>query len=222
MVKNHLKRVAMPKSWPLERKGANWVIRSNAGPHSLATSMPIGLMVRDMLGYSKTSKESKNITNFKQVLVNGTRRKDIRFPVGLFDVLSLPDVHENYRISLNHNGKIVLVSIKKEEANVRAIRINGKTRVSGKAQLNLFDGTNVLIDKDSYKIGDSVMVEKGKITEHIKLEKGATVFLTGGAHISEVGTVEAIEGNKLKFKSKTGMFETLKDYAFVIGKMTVR
>ncbi len=218
MPKNHLKRIAMPKSWPLERKGANWVIRSNPGPHSLATSMPLGLIIREMLGYSKTNSETKKITNFKHVLVNGMRRKDHRFPVGLFDVLSLPDVNENYRLSLDHNGKLILIPIKKEEANTRLLRIKGKTRVAGKTQLNFFDGTNILSDKEGYKIGDCVTIEKDKVADHLKFEKGATVFLTGGAHISEVGTVESVEGNKVRFKSKEGIVETLKDYAFVVGK----
>jgi len=56
------------------------------------------------------------------------------------------------------------------------------------------------------------------INTHIKLEKGSTIFLIGGKHLGETGTIEDITGNKIIYKIKSNeVFETLKKYAFVIG-----
>ena len=38
MVKNHLKQIAIPKSWPLERKGRNWVTMLKIIPGAMAAN----------------------------------------------------------------------------------------------------------------------------------------------------------------------------------------
>ena len=60
--------------------------------------------------------------------------------------------------------------------------------------------------------------KKKKITELLKLEKNAQVFLTGGSHTGKVGAVDDIQGDKVTIKIKTDKYETQKKYSFVIGK----
>ena len=48
---NHLKRLAMPRSWPLPRKTSIWVTRAAPGAHSLELCMPLNVVIRDILGY---------------------------------------------------------------------------------------------------------------------------------------------------------------------------
>ena len=50
---NHLKRLAMPRSWPLPRKTSIWVTRASAGAHALELCMPVRVVIRDVLGYAK-------------------------------------------------------------------------------------------------------------------------------------------------------------------------
>ena len=57
MSSNHLKRLAMPRSWPLPRKTSVWVTRPTPGAHSLELCMPITLVVRDVLNLAKTARE---------------------------------------------------------------------------------------------------------------------------------------------------------------------
>ena len=68
----------------------------------------------------------------------------------------------------------------------------GKTSIKGKTQINLSDGKNLLIDKGSYSVGDAVLVnfdKKYEIKDHVKLDKGVTIFLIGGKHIGQIGKI---------------------------------
>jgi len=221
MVKNHLKRLNAPKSWPIKRKETVWIVRPNPGAHEFAYSIPLTIALRELLKHAKTTREVKHIVYNKEVLVDGKRRKDIAYPVGLMDVISIPEIKENYRILFNNKGKITAIKIDDKEAKIKICKIKSKKLIKGKTQLNTTDGRNLLIDKDEDKVGDSVVIEleKQKIVQHLKMEKGALIYLIGGKHISSVGNVEKIEKNKLIFKTKeNNVYETLKKFAFVIGK----
>ena len=183
--------------------------------------MPLGVFMREAFGLAKTRKEVRQILHHKNVLVDGKRRKEQNFLVGLFDVVEFSDINAYHRITINSKGKIDTIAIEKSEAGLKPCRIIGKSLVKGKVQLNLSDGRNMLADKDSYKTGDTLIIEipKQAIKKHLKLEKKSVVFLTGGKYLGHVGTVEGISGERLMFKTKDGQIaETKKDYAFVIGE----
>jgi ribosomal protein S4E len=45
------------------------------------------------------------------------------------------------------------------------------------------------------------------------------IYLTGGKHIGQIGKIQDIIGNRILYKTESGdVVETLKDYAFPIGK----
>ena len=103
---------------------------------------------------------------------------------------------------------------------MKPFKIIGKTITKRKLQLNFFDGSNILVDKDSYKVGDTLLLSlpEKKIAKHLKLDKKSTIFLTGGKHIGETGNVEDIIENRIIYKNTDGnLIETSKKYAFVIG-----
>jgi small subunit ribosomal protein S4e len=136
------------------------------------------------------------------------------------DVISIPKVSAYLRILLNKKGKLFLLPISKEEASIKPCKIRGKKLIKGKTQLNLFDGKNILVDKDNYKVGDTIIIElpSQKIKEHIAFQKGNLIYLIGGKHTGDVGLIEDIKGNRIVYKKDKSTFETLKEYAFVIGK----
>ena len=78
------------------------------------------------------------------------------------------------------------------------------------------------MQKNGYKVGDSILLTLGKkneIKEKISLDKGVLIYLTGGRHIGQVGKVQDIIGNRILYKTGTDdTVETLKEYAFPIGK----
>lgn len=220
---DHLKRFFSPKTWKIKRKGIKFVSKPSAGPHRREMSMPINVILRDLMSYAKTTREVKYLLNNKEVLVDGKRRKDYRFPVGLFDVISLKDVNESFRIVLDVKGKLDVVKSAKTESSIKPCKITGKQIVKGKTQLNLYDGKNLLVNKDFYKVGDVLVVDfsSGKyvIKDHLKLDKKTLVVLTGGKHMGHLGEVQDISGKRIVYKTKEGnVEETLKEYAFPVGK----
>jgi len=218
---SHIKRIAAPKHWDIARKAGTFLARPNPGMHSYDYGLPLVHVLRDKLGLATTRKEVRYILNHHDVLVDGKNRKDHKFNIGFMDVLSFPTTKKAYRIIINTRGKIDVIEIKEKEANQKVLRVKGKAMVKGKVQLNLSDGRNVLVDKDSYKVNDAIAIElpSQKILGHFAFAKGAAILLTGGRHIGRQATVESIEGNTLVIRTADDeMYETKKEHAYVIGK----
>ncbi len=227
MTKGHLLRLSAPKSWPIKRKGITWIARPSPGAHSLQGAMPLSVILRSFIKCAKTVKEVKTILLNKGVLINGSVVKDHKYPVGLFDTIAIPKINEYYRIVLDHKGHLIIKKIDKTDANLLILQIKNKTLLKkGKIQLNFTNGYNLLVDKDVYKTGDSLILdaEKRNIKEHLKFEKGAVVYLTAGKRVSTIGTFEelhqfkALTKDNIIIKTKEGNIETRKAYAFVVGK----
>lgn len=223
----HLKRLNSPKTWTIRKKGITWVAKPSSGPHGIEDCITINLMLKKLLKYAKTTKEVKNILNGGKILVDKKVRKDHKFPLGLMDVVEIPDMNEFYRILIDNKGRLYLNKIKKEEAGIKLCKIIGKKILKGKkTQLNLYDGKNILVDKDIYAVGDSVVIDlsNNKIKNHLPLKKGNLVLLIKGNHTGEVAVLEEIlklkgfAKDKILLKLKNKKVETIKDYAFVLGK----
>ncbi len=221
MVKNHLKLIAAPKSWPVQRKKHTFITRPMPGPHPHALGVPLSVVLKDMLSYGATRKEIRRVLLENDVLVDGIRRREHRFIVGVFDTISFTKINAHYRMSLTTLGKLTIVGIPSQEAMQKPCKIIGKKILKGgKLQLNLFDGKNMKVENGQYSVGDSVLLSLPSlaITQHFKLQKNAAIFLSGGTHIGESGIVEDILGEKLLYKNPSGeIIETLKRYAFVVG-----
>lgn len=221
MGKDHIKRLAAPKTWQIRRKGLKFIAKPTPGPHGLESGMPLNTLMKESLNYANTTREVKKILNTTEVKIDGKSRKDFRFPIGIFDTIGFTGTNEFFRVVLNRKGKIGFIKIKKEESLLKPCKIIGKTMVRGKLQLNLFDGKNVIVDNGSYKVGDTLLLSlpEQKISKHLKLEKKSAIFLTGGKHIGEVGNVEDIVEDKVIYKNNKGdLIETSKKYAFVVGE----
>jgi len=210
----HLSRIAAPKSWSIKRKFRKWITKPSPGSHSLDNSIPLNVLLKEILNYAKTTREVKKSLN--NILINKTKRKDYRFPIGLFDIIEFPDLQEYYTLIYDRKGKFKTLKINK---------ITGKTILKNKkTQLNLYDGTNILVKKDEYKVGDSIIIKNQEIVKHLKLEKGALIFVTEGKYVGLTGTIETInKGNPIQkptisFKNKNNLLKTIKDHAFVIEK----
>ncbi|MEK6904203.1 MAG: 30S ribosomal protein S4e [Nanoarchaeota archaeon] len=222
---SHLKSLAAPKTWPIKRKEKVFITKQTPGPQSLENSMPLNVVLRDMLRVVKTAREAKKILNAGKVLVNNIVRKDSSFPIGIMDSLSIPDISAYYRMIFSRRGKFHLHSISKEDAVLKYLKIiNKKTLKGNKTQLNFFDGTNLLAEKDDCKIGDTLVVSGNKVVKHLKFDKGALVYLVSGKHIGETGKLEEIRSfmgsqpDRVILKDKDQKIETLKKYAFVVEK----
>ncbi len=219
-----LKRLAAPAFWPVEKKTKKYVMDPKPGPHSKKGSMPLGLVIRDILKYAQSSKEADMILRGGHVKVNAKVRKERRFSVGLMDVISMGDDH--YRVLPNKRG-LSIFKIDKKEAGTRLAKIVNKTCVKGgKYQLNLHDGSNILIDKDSYFTEDIILldVEQNKIKDVIKFEKGSKALVIGGRNmgsivtISDIITTRSSMPNQIVVELGGKVFTLPHNYVFPVGR----
>ncbi len=184
----HQKRLSVPRSWKIGRKGYKWVSTTRSGPHSKARSLPLGIIIRNVLNLVDNSREGKRILSEGKVLVDGVSRKDLRFPVGLFDVITLPLINESYRMLQDDKGRLTLHKLNETNVN-KLCRIDNKTTLKGgKVQLNLSDGTNIL-GSNEYGTKDSLIlsVPDKKVVKHLQFKIGNLAMVVGGQHSGEIG-----------------------------------
>lgn len=237
--RRHLKRKPAPKTWPIHRKEEVWTIKPKPGPHPISRCLPLALVVRDILGFAKTRKEAGTIISQGKIKVNGKIRREEHFPIGLMDVISIPEIEKAYRILPSEKGLMVHL-IKTEEAAFKICRIENKTTLKdGHVQLNLHDGTNIRVQvKDPLKPEESVYktlnslkvsIPDLEILEHMKLDKGAPAVIVGGKNIGAHGKIASIEersGQKRRNflvtieDKKRNRFQTTLDLVFVVGTKT--
>jgi small subunit ribosomal protein S4e len=227
--RKHLKRKPAPKMWPIHRKEAVWTVKPNPGHHSLSNSLPLELIVRDMLKLAKTGKEAKNIISQEKITIDGKVRRDERFLVGLMDVISIVDAKKSYRVLPSKKG-LFLHPIKSDETAFKLYRVEDKTVVKGgKVQLDFHDGTsNLLSGEDVYKTLDvlKLSVPERELIRHVELTVGAPAIVTGGKNIGKYGKIVSIEKKPNQKRRDLivtledvngGQFQTILDFVFILG-----
>ena len=221
MSSSHMKRLAMPRSWPLTRKTDIWISRPRPSGHPIERCMALGVVLRDVLGVAQSMREAKRALATRRILVDGRVTTDMRRGVGVMDVLTVGDDH--YRCVLDSNGKLRYASISAKEAALKLCRIDGKTTIKGGVtQLNLHDGRNINVkDANKYNTMDSLVLDVAtqKIKKHHKFTSGANCYLIGGSHIGSTATMSeyvvkrSSKNNEVLF----GDFGTIVDHVFVVG-----
>lgn len=215
---SYMKRLAMPKTWPLARKGSIYVAKPLPG-RELQRSMPLSIVIK-LAGFASSTREVKFILNEARALVNGKVVKEKSHPIGLFDAVSFPTIKKSFRL-LFKNKKLFLHPISEAEAKIKPARIVNKTTLKGKKiQINLDDGRNLLAPaSSSYNVGDTLIIDFEKLsTSPLKLEKGALVYLLGGKHLGNTAKLIEIHGENAICEIKGKKVNTLRKHLFVIGK----
>ena len=234
--RRHLKRLAAPDFWPILRKEYKWVVKPSPGPHPIERSIPLLLIVRNILGYAKTAREARRLIAEGHFKVDGRVRRNYKYPVGLMDVIEIVDTQEYYRVIPVPIKVMDLIKIDKEEARFKLCRIENKTTVKGgHIQLNLHDGRNILIrvsdpqnpEEDVYKtLGTlQVTIPEQEIMKYIPLKEGVIAIISGGRNVGRVGRVISIQRGMRRYRSIVTLedkhgnkFQTSLDYLFPIGE----
>ena len=89
--KKHLKRIRTPKSWLLDKLTGVYAPRPRTGPHKLRECLPLMVVLRNRLKYALNGTDCYKILNEKdnQVKIDGRVRRDVKYPVGLMDVITI-------------------------------------------------------------------------------------------------------------------------------------
>ena len=219
-MKAHLKRLVAPKQWPLLRKSAVFVTRPLPSGHKQALSLPLTVILRDLLNVAQNTKEVRLMVLASQVLIDNKPAKNTRQAVGLMDTIHLPLAKKAYRLSLSKKGKLQLIEIAEKEVNTKICGIYKKKNIKGnKIQLQGHDGRTFLSDSPA-KPGDSIVLSlpKQEFIQHLKLEKDAQVLMLKGRHIGHRGQVQAVEQHTITVKLDNEVFKTSMGAMLVIGK----
>lgn len=232
-----LKRKPAPRFWPIHRKEAVWIVRPSPGAHSLEKCLPLSLVLRDILEVAETCKEAKKIISQGKVFVDGKVRRKDDFPVGLMDVISMPELNKFYRILPSHKG-LFLHLITKEEASFKLFRVEGRTIIKdGNSQIALHDGSNILVKAEAAESTSEVVYEtfdtlklglpEKEVLDQLKTKKGNMAVITGGKNIGKQGKIVEIEKTEAKkrrhalvvVEDETGnRYQTILDFVFSIGE----
>jgi len=190
-----------------------------------------------MLGFAKTRKDVKAIVSQEKIKVDGKVQREILFPTGLMDVVSIPEAEKAYRVLPSEKG-LFLHPIGKEEAEFKLCRIENKKVVKdGHVELNLHDGRNLLIrvedpkkpKEDVYQTLNTLKmrVPDQEIVGYAKLAEGAPAMIVEGKNAGKYGKIVSVEerpGQKRRdslvtIEDKNGnRFQTILDFVFVLGE----
>jgi small subunit ribosomal protein S4e len=221
----HLKRLSMPAFWPLGKKGNTFVVTPSPGSHKKMASIPLRVVVRDVLGFAQTAAEARKLISGGEVLVDKKKVKDERHPVGLMDVVEFPSIKKCYRVFASGGG-LELRETEEKLSSRKLCAIKGKIAAKGgKIQIGLHDGRTIITGKGSaYKPGDSLLIElpSQKIVEHFKLKEGAPAMVVAGRNIGATGKIKVLKGrkkmtekNRAVIETKDGEIDTLMEYVLV-------
>jgi len=231
-----LKRKPAPAFWQIHRKELPWVVKPSSGSHSLEKCLPLTLVLRDMLGVAQTRKEGKLILAQGKVIVNGIVYKKDDIPIGLMDVVAMPDSNKYYRVMPSHKG-LYLAPISKEESNTSLLRVENKSTVHNGVQIALHDGSNMLVKvadpknptEVTYETFDVLKVTypEKTVVQSLKTKEGNLAVITGGKNIGKTGKIVEIEKAEAKKRRQALVmiedaqgqrYQTIMDFVFSIGE----
>ncbi|WLF77685.1 40S ribosomal protein S4 [Lodderomyces elongisporus] len=225
--KKHLKRLAAPSHWMLDKLSGAYAPRSSAGPHKLRESLPLVIFLRNRLKYALNGREVKAILMQQHVQVDGKVRTDATFPAGFMDVITLEATNEHFRLIYDVKGRFTVHRISAEEASYKLGKVK-KVQLGkrGIPYVVTHDGRTIRYPDPLIKVNDSVKIDlaTGKITDFLKFDTGRLVMVTGGRNMGRIGTIvhrEKHEGGFDLVHIKDALertFVTRLNNVFVIGE----
>ena len=225
--KKHLKRVAAPKHWMLDKLTGVFAPRPSTGPHKLRECLPLIIFLRNRLKYALTGDEVKKICMQRFIKIDGKVRTDITYPAGFMDVISIDKTGENFRLIYDTKGRFAVHRITPEEAKYKLCKVR-KIFVGTKGipHLVTHDARTIRYPDPLIKVNDTIQIdlETGKITDFIKFDTGNLCMVTGGANLGRIGVITNRERHPGSFdvvhvKDANGnSFATRLSNIFVIGK----
>jgi small subunit ribosomal protein S4e len=228
----HLKRLAAPVVFDMPVKVKKFAPRPVPGPHPMDYSVPLLVIVRGWLRYASTAREAEKIVFLGKILVDGRVVKEPRFPIGLMDVLSIPETGEIYRMLPVYRRGLKLIEIDPSESKFKIGLIIRKQHVKGGAlQFTLHDGRNVLVKNPTEKdraIGtwDSfqISIPENKVLAHLPFEAGRYALIYRGSRAGLHGPIVDYERVRrypakqlVTVRTAEGEISTILDYVMVVG-----
>lgn len=225
--KKHLKRLAAPKHWMLDKLSGAFAPRPSTGPHKLRECLPLVIFLRNRLKYALCAVEAKKILMQRLIKVDGKVRTDATYPAGFMDVISIEKTGEVFRLIFDVKGRYAIHRITETEAKFKLCKVKKvATGPKGVPYVCTHDGRTIRYPHPDIGLHDTVQVDiaSGKITDFVKFDSGNKVMITGGHNVGRVGIITHRERHPGSFdivhiKDSVGhSFATRLNNVFIIGK----
>lgn len=228
----HLKRLAAPKVLKIPRKQYKFIPAPKPGRHPLEASIPLTVIIRDLLNVAETYSEAKKIIHLGKVLVDGEVIREHRFAVGLMDVVTIPSLGKSFRVVPRFGRGLELLEIGEEEARIKPCQVKRKQHVkNGHIQFTLHDGRNIQYpsgspEAHSVKTGDTFLIELpgGSVRGFFKRVEGSYCLITAGSRMGLHGRLIAMDVERVYpakrhavLESSLGRITTILDYFMPVG-----
>ena len=231
----HSKRLSAPSAYAIKRKHGVFTIRPYPTRGAYDLSIPLGIILRETLGYAKTLNEVKKILHNKYVKIDGKFKTHYKHSLGLMDVLEITKTKEFYRL-VPYKGKkrVTLHKLTEKESKRKLLQVKKKHSMKGGLiQFTFHDGTTKAINPaEEYTINyheispkDTVLynIESGEYEEHYPFAEGNMGLIIGGHSVGLLGKISEIEslvGRKTRtitFETEDGEFKTTDTHIFIVG-----
>jgi len=225
--RKHLKRLAAPKSWMLDKLSGTFAPRPSSGPHKLRECLPLIVLIRNRLKYALTKREVTSIVMQRLIKVDEKVRTDATYPTGIMDVVKIEKTGENFRILYDTKGRFVVHRITDEEARYKLCKVKKvQVGLKGIPFAVTHDGRTIRYPDPQIHANDIIRLnlETGKIEAFVKFEVGNVALVTGGHSMGRVGVITLRERHPGGFDivhlkdARDQTFSTRLSNVFVIGE----
>jgi small subunit ribosomal protein S4e len=197
-------------------------------PPSLHHPQVLPTPCRHHLKVALNGREANVIIQDKEagIKVDNRVRRDIKFPVGIFDVITLIKTGESYRLLYDVKGRFTLVKQKSDEAKTKLLKIRRRVVGANKEPYVVtHDSRTIRFPNPEISEGDTVKfdLEKNAIVEFYKNEPGHLAYITAGNNVGRVGQILHVEKHLgsydiVHLKDNNGKtFATRASNLFIIG-----
>lgn len=232
--KKHMKRMATPSAWMLDKLTGVWAPKPSAGPHKQRECLPLIIILRNKLKYALNFNEAKMILQQRLIKVDNKIKTDHTYPAGLMDVLSIEKTKETFRLLYDTKGRFTMHKISPEEGKYKLLKVKRVEKgPKGITHCVTHDGRTVRFPHPEVRANDTIKfnletqqidVETPEAPNHLKFEHGNLCYIIGGNNIGRVGTLQHREHHVgsceiVHLKDKTGhAFATRLQNVMVVGK----
>lgn len=200
--KKHLKRMAAPSAWMLDKLSGTWAPKPSAGPHKQRECLPLTILLRNRLKYALTFNEVKMIMIQRLVKVDNKIRTDHTYPAGLMDVISLEKTKEHFRLLYDTKGRFIPHKISPEESKYKLIRVKSVSKGANNVTHCIgHDGRTIRFPHPDVKTHDTIRfnletqsvdnsIDNSIASNFLKMENGQLCMIIGGNNIGRVGILQ--------------------------------
>ncbi|XP_022349106.1 40S ribosomal protein S4, X isoform-like [Enhydra lutris kenyoni] len=190
--KKHLKSVAVPKHWMLDKLTGMFAPHPSTGPHKLRVCFPLIIFLKHRLKYALTGNELKEINLQCLIKIDGKVQTDTTHLAGFMDVISNDNTGENFHLMDDTKGHFAVHWITPDKAKSKLYKVrNIFVGTKGIPQLVTHVARSIRCLDPLIQVNDTIHIdlETGKITDFIKFDTGNLRMVSRHANLGRIDVI---------------------------------